>query len=93
LKKAKSYSRVRFDANVIKEGRKVFDKEVSKDENCAPRLHLTVEVDGAEWTHDSEDEFFADYRRSAGNAVYTRHYGSTGLSVQVIPRLCTVEPA
>ena len=31
---------------------------------------LRVEVGDARWEHDSPEEFFADYRRSSGNATY-----------------------
>jgi hypothetical protein len=41
-----------------------------------------VEVDGAEWGHDSEDEFFADFRRATGEVLYSRKFDEDCLTIQ-----------
>ncbi len=81
LKKKKSYARVRFAADVIKEASAVFDAEIGPDEGN-PALFLVAEVDGAEWRYDSEDEFFAGYRLGARSASYHREVGRSSLRIQ-----------
>jgi len=49
-----------------------------------PKLYLTLEVETRQgrWAHDNEDEFFADYRRSTGFALFRRSAGD--YSIQLI---------
>jgi predicted nucleotide-binding protein len=52
----------------------VFREKLNKGKT-GPSIHLTVEVDDAGWKHDSFEEFFADYRKSSGGAVYQENNG------------------
>ena len=44
-----------------------------------------------EWSHDSEEEFFADYRRSSGSVYFDRELKEHGISVQCIGDLARVQ--
>ena len=75
MKKGKDYSRVRFAAEVIREASETLRREVDSKEPQERRFYLTVEVDDAEWQHDTTEEFFADYRRATGHGVYQEEIG------------------
>lgn len=70
MEKHKLYANTRFSEDVLRAGASAFRSRVPLSGKEAERLFLTVEVDGADWHHDSEEEFFADYRRSARGAVF-----------------------
>lgn len=50
---------------------------------------LSVELDHGTWRHDSEAEFFADYRKSNGNFHYERSRGVRKLQVMGVIEGCT----
>ena len=52
---------------------------------------MTVVVEDGEWTHDTEEEFFADYRRSAGHAHFLRNKKHSRLRVLCFADLSVVE--
>lgn len=85
MKKERYFRRAFFSADVIKEASVNFDKRVSGAVgDINPRGRYVIETQGDDWTHDSEEEFFADYRRGTRNAVYQREYGiDYGLRLQV----------
>lgn len=70
IRKDREYANTRFSEDVVRAGASAFRSHTPLSGKGAERLHLTVEVDGAKWHHDSEEEFFADYRRSARGAVF-----------------------
>jgi len=70
LEKTKHFTRTRFSVDVLREAIDAFHRVIPTEEAQVSILHLVVEIDGARWKHDSQEEFFADYRRSSGNAVY-----------------------
>jgi len=72
MRKTKYYKQTRFSADVIREALRAFRSEPGlKDKVKSPSpLYLSVEVEDSKWKHDSEDEFFADYRRGRGGAVF-----------------------
>lgn len=70
MKKTKVYKQTRFSADVIREALRTFRLQQGPKEEKKSRLYLSVEVEDSDWNHDSEDEFFADYRRSRGGAVF-----------------------
>ena len=55
---------------MIREASEALRKTVGHEQESEVRYFLSVQVDGAEWLHDTVDEFFADYHRSDGHAVY-----------------------
>lgn len=70
MEKTKSYGRTRFTEDVLRDAAAVMRKQVPLSENEREEGYLTVEVDGADWRFDTEEEFFADYRRSSAGAVF-----------------------
>jgi predicted nucleotide-binding protein len=70
MKKAKEYKQTRFSADVIREAVGVFRSQIGSKGKNKSRIYLSVSVDDSTWTHDSEEEFFADYRRSEYGAVF-----------------------
>jgi len=90
LKKRKEYRRTRFAVDVIKEARDMFDNEIGRHETDSPRRELDVEVDGANWSHNSEDEFFSDYRLGDRSAVYQKSVGEALLRISIVEEDVTI---
>ena len=87
MKKDKRYQFIRFPVEMLREASKALRNEVDPGDKVDSSYRLRVEVDDAEWTHDSLEEFFADYRRSAGEATFTEYIGRQNeLYVNVIGR-------
>ncbi len=90
MEKEKTYRRVRFSADVIREAATTLKKQTAATEKGQPNSSiLKVEVDGATWNHDSEDEFFADYRRTT-NGQYFARWDKHCLSVNQAPKYVSV---
>ena len=70
MRKSKTYNQVQFSADVLKEASTVFKQQVDPEEQHTVYSLLRVTVDHAEWTHDTIEEFFADYRRVTGDSHY-----------------------
>ncbi|MGD0946274.1 MAG: nucleotide-binding protein [Candidatus Binatia bacterium] len=70
MEKQKNYERTRFSEDILRSAALAFRSHVPLAGNDVERTYLVVDVDGAEWTYDAEEEFFADYRRSAAGAVF-----------------------
>jgi hypothetical protein len=81
MEKEKIYGRARFSAEVLGQASQALRGYVG-EETYHSRT-LKVEVDDAKWSHDSEAEFFADYRRSSSAAYFWHHYSGHGLEVTV----------
>lgn len=74
--KGKYYKRAFFTANVIKEAFTVFATSVPQEiKDKYDTTYLVVETADGEWHHDSEEEFFSDYRKGTKSAVYQRSFG------------------
>ena len=87
MKYKKSYESVRFSAEVIREASNVFRRQVDPENRTPSKFTLRVDVDNAEWRHDSLEEFFADFRRSDFGAYYKEEVAIWNeLSVMVIRR-------
>jgi len=83
LDKTISYEKTRFSADVLCEAIQKFHDETNP-ESKESRLYLSVEVDSADWTHDSKEEFFADYRRATGGAVYQEDLENSSFRIQIV---------
>ena len=87
MQKQKTYEHTRFSPEVIKEAWDTLVDQSLVSETPSDELsgytHLSVKVDDASWTHDSENEFFADYRSSSGKAEYNKNYGDIQLWIQI----------
>ncbi|MCH7498198.1 MAG: nucleotide-binding protein [Candidatus Marinimicrobia bacterium] len=71
MQKTKHYRQARFSADVIREALQVFRSQQGPKDQERSQQYLSVELEDSEWRHDTEDEFFADYRRSKGGAVFS----------------------
>ena len=67
---ARTYKSVRFSAEVVREAAEVFRSQVDPQRQTEPNFSLRVDLDDGRWRHDSLEEFYADYRKSAHGAYY-----------------------
>ncbi len=89
MKKEYHYEWTRFSAEVLKEAAdKLFADIDFKDES--PRLYLSIELDDGTWTHDDEEEFFSDYRRSNSGGVYQKSFHNYEFRAQFFPTSVSV---
>ena len=89
MKKEKYYRRAFFSADVIQEASTKFEGRVPREsKDRYGRIHLVIQTKDGDWTHDSEEEFFADYRKGTRDAVHERQFdgGSYGLRLQVVKK-------
>ena len=73
LKKEKKYPNVRFSAETLREAIQVFRTQTNTNDESDMWSSLSVDIDDSEWTYDSEEEFFADYRKYSSAASYSQH--------------------
>lgn len=79
MEKSKQYNMTRFSAEVLKEAQQTLRSAV--DEKSDVTGNLLVEIDDARWNYDTEDEFYADYRRSNDTAYFWRSVSNAKLEV------------
>lgn len=94
LRKQKDYRRAVFSADVVKEAYAVFRELVPDEhkERLDNEAYLTVETSDGDWHHDTEEEFFSDYRKGTRNAVYQKEAGvDYRFRIQVITSGTAVE--
>lgn len=72
LEKNKHYDRVKFPAEVIRTAYEVFLKCVPRKSHTVEPKEQEIEYESESWTFDSEDEFFADYRKDVKSAMFNR---------------------
>lgn len=73
--KTKTYDRVIFTPKVIKEAVDVVEATLPKKERKPYLVLLNVQLSlGEQWSHDNEEEFFADYRKGSENASFQKVY-------------------
>jgi len=87
MKLSREYDQTRFSGDVLREAVAVLFSGLDGD----PSGRLSVHVDEGVWTHDTEEEFIADYRRSAGDAIFGRALAGHALWVQCFPNSVLVE--
>lgn len=75
-RKQKTYDRVVFTPEVIKEAEETLRTTLPKKDTELSYQRLGIAVSGEEWEHDSEEEFFADYRKNFWEAHFSKHYTS-----------------
>ena len=85
MRKEKNYRQTRFSADVIREAVRVFRSQMGPEARPNSRFYLSVELDDSIWRHDSEEQFFADYRRSTGGAVFQEEVSSYDFRLQAYP--------
>jgi len=90
MEKRKRYARTCFSADVIKHAASEFDRMFTPDADEELDLRLSVALGEEEWTHESESEFFADYRRGPDQAVYIRCLSGASMTLQLIDGTTTL---
>jgi predicted nucleotide-binding protein len=91
MEKEYKYEMTRFAADVLQEAADTLLQGVApKNKDDSPSLYLNVELDEGTWKHDTEDEFFSDYRRSSKGAVYNKEFYDHKMWVQVFSHSVTV---
>ena len=91
MQKQYIYKMTRFPAEVLLEAADTLLQGVEvKNKDDSPSLYLSVELDEGTWQHDTEDEFFSDYRRSSKDALYSKELGNHKIWVQSFPQLVLV---
>ena len=73
LKKEKQYPNVRFSAETLREAIQVFRTQTNTNDESDMWSLLSVDIDDSAWTYDSEEEFFADYRKYSSAAFYSQY--------------------
>jgi predicted nucleotide-binding protein len=76
MRKSKSYDFVRFSANVVQEALAVWTQQVSSKGMTV--FTRTVEENDEKWDLDSDEEFFAAYRRPCDHAGITKSVTGKG---------------
>jgi predicted nucleotide-binding protein len=84
MEKHKTYTNTRFSEDVLRMAVSAFRAQVPLKEKETEHQYFTAAVDGAEWKHDSEEEFFADFRRSVTAAVFLIERNGGKLRLQTI---------
>jgi predicted nucleotide-binding protein len=76
VRKTKNFPRTFFAAEVIKEGFVVFSQRIPKESwDDYAYMSLSVRTVDGTWKHDTEEEFFSDYRKGTTHAYYVREVG------------------
>lgn len=91
MRKSRTYKHVVFSPETIKSALLKLESYLpaTANDELEPYRSITGEQD---WTaYDSEEEFFADYRRGFNRAHYTRGYNEYGLDVIVDDGATSVE--
>jgi len=77
--KRRTYKRVIFTPEVIKEADRIFREIIGKQESKAGLYIFSVQVSDEEsWSHNNEEEFFADYARGFYDARFWKKYNGKG---------------
>ena len=70
MEKTKKYKYTHFSADVLSEAGQAFRHEIDPEAKCEFSYILDVSTGDAEWSHDSIEEFMADYRKSEGYVYF-----------------------
>ncbi len=82
MKKTKDYKQIRFSSDVIREALQAFRSLQGPNAGEKWRHYMSVQLGDSDWHHDSEDEFFADYRQSKSGAVFEEATGDYQFRLQ-----------
>lgn len=75
MQKTLHYCHVKFSPEVIQRAWSCIEPSVPKDDLKHLSLQLSVKFPNEEWDHDTEAEFFADYRKDAKSAMHNKSVG------------------
>ena len=74
--KTKMYAPVLFTPEVIEEACRVMRQALPKDKRQVQHSMLIIEMaNGEKWSHDTVEEFYADYRRNFDHAFFEARFG------------------
>ncbi len=90
MQKRKEFANARFSGEVLRQALARMEDLAQPEKNTRKSQTLAVEIDDAKWQHDSQEEFFSDYRRSSGWATFSVFVGDFWLSVDAWERSTTV---
>ncbi len=77
--KTKTYKHLIFTPDVIREADRIFRTVIGKQKSKPDNYIFSVKVSGEEsWSHNNEEEFFADYARGFYSARFWKHYSGKG---------------
>lgn len=93
MKKTKEYLHTKFSADVLREAIDIFDviNDAKNHKEKSPWLYLSIELDESSWMHDSEEEFFADYRQNPIRAHYSRIFSEPKSELDISVRKNSAE--
>jgi hypothetical protein len=84
--KTKTYNRVVFTPDAIKQADNVFFSALAKKDRKPIFQSLRVQLSATEeWRHDTEDEFFADYQKGFEGALFEKLYIHGKIQFQIYP--------
>jgi len=72
--KKKYYDRVIFSPEVIKEAEEALTKSLSQEDLELSLYILSIDLPQESWSHNNEEEFFADYRKDFKDARFCKMY-------------------
>lgn len=82
MEKGKQFEEVRFSPEVLREAR---DQLLTYlDEDAKKYLHTSLQIrlpGGEKWSHDNEEEFFADYRLDHNSSIY--RFSTSEYSIEI----------
>ncbi|MCK4827278.1 nucleotide-binding protein [bacterium] len=87
IKEASKLFDLKIKEDVIDLARKLTSDPKKSDDEILDKdmsISMRVQIDEEEWDHDSEDEFFADYRKDPSNSVYTKSLYGNEFIIQTI---------
>lgn len=92
MEKQKKYTNTFFKPEVIKDAVRAFQDQIRDEEKREGRSkHLSVTVSGESWDHESEDEFFSDYRLGTRDAVYWKEFEDGSIRLQIVDSTTIVQ--
>ncbi|MEW5837538.1 MAG: nucleotide-binding protein [Pseudomonadota bacterium] len=91
MKKYKLYPSTRFTADVLRDAMQVTRDRAERTKEELNRVHLKVEHEDSTWSYDTVDEFFADFRKYSGYAIFSVDWVKFFLSVTSTSRETVVE--
>jgi len=90
MEKEKTYTDVRFKAEVLKEAVDVIQTIAKRLQKDFAVRNLTVRHDDATWRYDKIEEFLADYRKYKSHAYLYLEGAGLGLRANIYSRKCSV---
>jgi len=86
MKKGKTYARTKFAPEVLRAAVAALRGPNATPGESPKFRHLRVDLARESWDHESEDEFFADYRNQIAGAVYWLEGRDWSFRLQVVGR-------